>query len=183
MRNKFLAKVLFWLLVGVVLIWWSARPVHALDTCEGYRLAITMNCASDAILAHCRDKSPMVEGVCIDNARRSRMKSDATAALGARSPNPPEEPTHPRSVDLNPRPPDVVSAISSSEDAETAEVESDGAGGDDGDGGGTQRKKLNQTEPATSCWGEKGWDGHVGPLGCLPIPPGQFACGTLPRAF
>lgn len=99
MRNKFLAKVLVWLLVGVVLIWWSVRPVHALDTCEGYRLAITMNCASDAILAHCRDKSPMVEGVCIDNTQdqcealkdevRRNCRSGRTQPQSTRGANPP----------------------------------------------------------------------------------------------
>jgi hypothetical protein len=66
MRNKYLAIVPLWLLVGVALIWRFGRPAHAFDTCEGYRLAITMNCASDAILAHCRDRSPFVQGSCIE---------------------------------------------------------------------------------------------------------------------
>ena len=65
MRNKYLAIVPLGLLVGVALIW-SARPAHAFDTCEGYRLAITMNCASDAVLARCRDRSPFVQGSCIE---------------------------------------------------------------------------------------------------------------------
>lgn len=52
--------------VLVLLMLLAVRVVYAADTCDGYRLAITMNCASDAILVHCRDRSPFVQGKCID---------------------------------------------------------------------------------------------------------------------